>query len=49
VRSKAENSYLNLPHCTITGKTRNAWKSLAYSSLGAVVSPLANTYEETLK
>jgi len=26
-------------------ETRNAWQGLAYSPLGVVVSPLANTYE----
>ena len=29
-------------------KTRNAWQSLAYSPLGAVVLPLANTCEKHL-
>ena len=29
-------------------KTRNAWQSLAYSPLGAVVPPLANTCEKHL-
>ena len=29
-------------------KLENAWQSLAYSPLGAVVSPLANTCEKHL-
>jgi len=28
--------------------TKNAWQSLAYSPLGAIVSPLANTCEKHL-